>query len=524
MFNRLPINKVMKSIIVFYDDKNSLYKDEKSFDGKSAVELSALWAEKTGADKIVTLSDLNSVTELLEKMTEEAKKNQADYVIFSYNDCPLLNLELTNRLIDFHTKYFSEYTFADGYSKGLSPEIIHTGTLSILCELSKTTQSAEGQKPVSRECIYNLLKTDINSFEVETVLADEDYRLLRFNFNCQTKADYLSSLNLYKKMKEDSLTSLESSCEEINSLAVKTPEVLKTVPCYYNIQIADKCTGKCIYCPYPAFYKNKNGKEVFDASAVMSYDNACSLIEKIEKFSSQAVICLSLWGEAFENPDVFKIIEKIISYKGLSVFIETDGLLINDSICEKLKEITDKKYEHSNGWPQVMVAVSMDAFTDVTYKKIRGNEKSLNDAVLVVEKLNRILPGNVYPQFVRMNANEEELEGFFRYWKEKSNASGGEFIIQKYDDFVKLLPSEKPADLSPIERNVCWHLRRDMNILTNGDVVLCREYVLDKVIGNVFKDDLETIWKQMDKALISQLEGNIDKKCGDCDEYYTFNF
>ena len=113
-----------------------------------------------------------------------------------------------------------------------------------------------------------------------------------------------------------------------------------------------------------------------------------------------------------------------------------------------------------------------------------------------------------------MNENEEELEGFFRYWKEKTNASGGEFIIQKYDDFAKLLPSEKPADLSPIERNVCWHLRRDMNILTNGDVVLCREYVLDNVIGNVFKDDLETIWKQMDKALISQLEGKTDKKCG----------
>ena len=50
-----------------------------------------------------------------------------------------------------------------------------------------------------------------------------------------------------------------------------------------------------------------------------------------------------------------------------------------------------------------------------------------------VKKLEEALPGCVYPQFVRMNANEPELENFFRYWKEKSNASNGNFIIQKFN-------------------------------------------------------------------------------------------
>lgn len=514
----------MKSIIIFYDDEKSLYKNEKGFDGKSSIELSAEWAKKVGADKTVTLSKMNSVLELLEAMCKQAKDSSADYVIFAYNDFPFLNYELTNRLIDFHTKYHSEYTFVDGYSKGLAPELIHTGTLNILLELAKTTQTEEGQKKVSREAIYNLIKTDINSFEIETILADDDYRLLRFNFDCENKADYLSCVNLYKELCQKKLKVLEGNADEINKAAQNCASVLKTVPCYYNIQIADRCSGKCVYCPYPKQYKEKNKAEVFKAENFMSYEKASELIKKIADFSEEAVICLSLWGEAFNNPDVFNIIENILSYKGLSVFIETDGMLINDDVCSKLKASIQKKCEHVGKWAPVMLAVSMDAFSDAMYKKIRGAEGSLQDALNVVEKLNAVVPGNVYPQFVRMNENEEELEGFFRYWKEKSNASGGEFIIQKYDDFAGLLPSQKPADLSPIERNVCWHLRRDMNILTNGDVILCKEYVLDNVIGNVFTQSLKEIWEKTDSLLKEQIEGKINKKCGDCDEYYTFNF
>ena len=97
-------------------------------------------------------------------------------------------------------------------------------------------------------------------------------------------------------------------------------------------------------------------------------------------------------------------------------------------------------------------------------------------------------------------------------------------IIQKYDDFANLLNECKPADLSPVDRNICWHLRRDMTILSNGDVPLCYCSVLDDIVGNVFEQGIETVWKKMDKCLEEQIEQKYIDKCGSCDEYYTFNF
>ena len=138
--------------------------------------------------------------------------------------------------------------------------------------------------------------------------------------------------------------------------------------------------------------------------------------------------------------------------------------------------------------------------------------------------MNAVIPGCVYPQFVRMNSNESELELFFRYWNEKTSNSQGNLIIQKYNDFAGLLKTCKPADLSPLERNVCWHLRRDMTILSNGEVPLCSQFVLGGIIGNVFNDTLENIWKKYDSELNNHICGNYSEKCRKCDEYYTFNF
>ena len=86
-----------------------------------------------------------------------------------------------------------------------------------------------------------------------------------------------------------------------------------------------------------------------------------------------------------------------------------------------------------------------------------------------------------------------------------------------------LLPDEKPADLSPLERNSCWHLRRDMNILSDGSVPLCRTRVSEKA-GNVFEDSLDSIWKNISKEVEKHINSDYCSVCKGCDEYYTFNF
>ena len=530
----------MKSIVVFFDDNNVSRQNEAVFDGKSAVELSMAWA-KCVSDSVVTVK-AETVTGLLEKIKAACDEKGADYVIYSYNDLPFLNKSLTEELKQTHEKYSAEYTFADGYPYGFSPELIDKGTLGILCELSKTVQESEGKKPVCRESIFNLIKTDINSFEVETVLAPEDFRLFRFAFHCGKKENFIACERLFEAVKAGGTGKNDAAtmgaigdipAPGLSQIAAKNPGILKTVPGFYNIQIADNCRGTCIYCPYGACYKEKNGITPEKSDNVMKFEDFSALTDKIAQFSGEAVIGLSAWGEPFKHPEVLKMIEKVLSYKGLSVFLETDGLAVDETLCTALAELVKNAEERTNGWQKIMVAVSVDAFTAETYKKMHGisgnsgengGDNPFEKAVASIKLLSQALPGAVYPQFVRTNDNEEELESFFRYWNEKSNASGGNQIIQKYDDFAGLLPECKPADLSPIERNVCWHLRRDMTILSNGDIPFCKEYVLSGIIGNAFKEDLETIWKKTDSVLLEQMNNQYNGKCRNCDEYYTYNF
>ena len=180
----MPIKNLMKTIVIFYDE-DSKYAAEKAFKGKSAVELTSEWAESLNLASYTVKSP--TLSELLTDMKKLCEENQAETVLFSYNDLPYLNKELSQKILNSQIEYKSEYTFADGYPYGFAPEALNAGTIGILAELSKTTQKTLGDSPVSRDAIYNLIKTDINSFDVETIIAESDWRLLRLAFHCGKK-------------------------------------------------------------------------------------------------------------------------------------------------------------------------------------------------------------------------------------------------------------------------------------------------------------------------------------------------
>ena len=507
----MPIKKLMKTIVIFYDNDTS-YSREKAFGGKSAVELSAKWAEELGLPAFSIKAE--NLTQLLTNMKELCSKENAETALFSFIDLPFLDKKLSQKILDSHITYKAEYTFADGYPYGFAPEALNAGTIAILAELSKTSQASLGEQAVTRESIYNLIKTDINSFDVETIIADSDWRLLRLAFHCGKKDNFMQAKALFAAAPEDAF----GDVEKLSQIASKNPACLKTVPGFYNLQLADKFSFKSLYLP-----------DANPSSGLMPYDKADKLIEKIAAFSEKAVISLSAWGEPLNHPDFLKIVEKILSYDGLSVFVETDGLLVTEELCQKLAEITNGAKTRTNGWQKLMIAVTLDSITEATYQKLHKEspQGAFQKAVNAVALLQNALPGSVYPQFVRMNENEAELEAFYRYWNEKANPSAGNLIIQKYDDFAGLLPDCKPADLSPLDRDPCWHLRRDLTILSSGDAIQCRACIpccKEKTLGNAFTEELETIWQKNNELLEKHINKNYCEKCEKCDEWYTFNF
>jgi spiro-SPASM protein len=171
--------------------------------------------------------------------------------------------------------------------------------------------------------------------------------------------------------------------------------------------------------------------------------------------------------------------------------------------------------------------VSLDAAEAERYRELRG--PGFEEAAETAKALFALFPKSAYVQALRFQGAEDDIEAFYRNWKELA-PSPANIIIQKYDDFCGSLPKKQAADLSPVERQPCWHLARDMNVLIDGRVPRCREdlgVLADThapVLGNAFDEGLEAIWRRGGEPYREQASRQYSGLCAGCDEYYTFNF
>lgn len=527
----------MKTLVIFFADDSCRHIFDSSFGIKNAFDLALEWASSVkGVDSVPYVLSVNlpseslskfasyeekslihtkkltsdSVFSLLEGMAEVLETEKADNAIFSWADLPFLNLNITEEILKTHIDYKAEYTFADGYPYGFTPEVIDSGTVKILRELAKSNFKDEGEKKVSRTVLFDFLKNDINSFEVETCISDVDMSLLRLNFTAGSKLDFLSSLELYKAVCEENLCKID--VKKLCQKAEETSSLYKTVPAYYNIQLTSDVHFHPIYEP-----GNASGKSSMDEK------DFSSLLEKISDFSEEAVVCPSFFGEPLLHPKFLSFVEKVFSHPFLSLLVETDGILVSEELCQKIKEIATSS-RGKCGVNDVIWIVRLDSFSEGLYKELHSGFDGLGKAKEAVLLLEKYFPHAVFPQFVRMKDNESELESFWRFWSNKENGSGGEVLIQKYSSLCKVLPDRKSADLSPLERNPCYHLRRDMSIFADGSVPLCRETGRSIILGNVNESSLEEIFRKSDGEFKNHLGLSFCPECGKCDEYYTFNF
>lgn len=91
------------------------------------------------------------------------------------------------------------------------------------------------------------------------------------------------------------------------------------------------------------------------------------------------------------------------------------------------------------------------------------------------------------------------------------------------------------TDLSPLVRRPCWHLKRDVSVLLDGTVPLCRDCVRNEIVlGKLFDESgpndpgsvlarLEAAWAAGEAYHRLHIEGRHPEPCAGCDEYYTYN-
>ena len=83
-----------------------------------------------------------------------------------------------------HRRYLADYTFADGYPYGLTPEILTMDTVGRLRGMA-----SEGAP--DRETLFAVIQKDINSFDIETEISPIDMRMLRVSLSADIERNFL---------------------------------------------------------------------------------------------------------------------------------------------------------------------------------------------------------------------------------------------------------------------------------------------------------------------------------------------
>ena len=451
------------------------------------VVLLSLPLETSAGMRTVT-RDSWTQSDLLAQVVEAAAGFED--VFYFYADCPLLDIELARRMHENHRRYWADYTYADGYPYGLSTEILTRETAGRL----KAAASASAPE---RDTMFSLISKDINAYDIETEISPVDQRLLRVSLSADSQRNFLQLQRVVATGARDAA----SVCDALQH----NPEILRTLPAYFNIQVVERCPHACSYCPYPVFAGDVVGK-----TGVMPPQRFSELAARIGAFSGDAVISISLWGEPALHPSIYDLIGAVLESPSLRLVVETSGVGWDPSLFARIKD----GFQRQPTW-----IVSLDATKEDLYTRLRG--KGFAEALRSAETLLSLFPTSTWVQAVRMKENEDDLEVFYKSWKARTE----NVIIQKYDPVGGMLADRRVADLSPLKRFPCWHLKRDLSILLDGTVPRCREDVrVTAPLGNAFTEELSAIWERGQSVYRSHIAEQYPGICAACDEYYTYNF
>jgi spiro-SPASM protein len=444
-----------------------------------------------------------------------------DISFFAFADCPFLDPDITASLAQKHSSYAAEYSYADGWPYGLAPELLSAGTAGIL---AKILGGDDG--PVTRDILFSVIQKDINNFDIEAEISPVDLRCHRLSF-C---ADSRRNLLLMKRFISEAGNSIPAA-SDTEKIIAEHPEILRTLPNYFPVQVYGACPQSCALCPYPTLTNVTERRDFMDSNKFEI------LLDKIINFCGDAVISLSMWGEISLHPEKLKLIEMVIKRPELALVIETSGLGWKNDELEHCASLAENCGKRKNPLNAVSWIVSLDSIDSGSYAKIRRT--GFAEAQECAKKLLSLFGKNCYVQAIRVKGGEDDTEKFYRYWKENAPYHEDNIIIQKFDDFCGALKKKQASDISPLIRRPCWHIMRDMPVLIDGTVPLCREelpvlkgylngnngnYGETSILGNVFTGDIEQIWERGNSFYRRHCEKEYGAACAKCDEYYTYNF
>lgn len=402
-------------------------------------------------------------------------------------DAPFMDLSIINEMMDLHLAYLAEFTYSENLPAGLSCEIVSKELVDAIPVFDQKTL------PLSQ-----VIKSNINNFDIEIYYRDPDIRDKRLSFLSSRKRDARIMENIYRA------GNAVPPYEKLKEIIERNPEVLYVGPSYLEIELTGECDCDCLFC-YRKTLTKTNG--VMDVSL---YER---ILGQMRSFSLPYTVCFGGSGEPLMHPHFYEILvmtqnEPLVE----SIIIETNGIYCDTNYCTAIAEKATK----------ARTIVNMNGMNRETYEQLHGIDR-FELVQRNIDALRNAAEDRLHIQIMKINETEPHLDAFYDYWEQKKVP----IILQKQNTFLGRIQDRRYSDLSPLDRIPCWHLQRDLYITADGTITFCKQDV-DAVYacGNIKDASLVEIWKRRKQAFIQEYVKDYPAQpdCKSCDEWYTFNF
>ncbi|MBN2039026.1 MAG: spiro-SPASM protein [Spirochaetes bacterium] len=415
-------------------------------------------------------------------------KSTADHIVKILCDSPFIDIKIISEMIDVHTKYLAEFTYSENLPQGFSCEIISKELINAIPE------QAEKTLPLAQ-----VIRSNINKFDVELFYKAPDIRNKRLAFRSGNPREIRIMENIVD------IAGRIPRYSEVKEIIDKNPGVLYLCPSYLEIELTGSCMLDCLFC-----YRNTLQRKRPD----MGIDLFKKILKDMETFKLPYSVCFGGSGEPLMHKNFYEFLELARNDKVQNIVIETNGILADTNF---------KNYIVNNNDERIRIVFNINGLDSETYSAIHN--KDYFDIVfknIISIKENITTDNNIYIQIMKINETEAFLDRFYDFWEKYKIP----IILQKQNTYLGKIQDRNYSDLTPLERTPCWHLQRDLNVLSDGTVTFCKQDVNgDYARGNLNNESIEELFTGSKDKFLNDYRQSYETSpdCQSCNEWYTFN-
>lgn len=281
----------------------------------------------------------------------------------------------------------------------------------------------------------------------------------------------------------------------------------KTFPPMVIVDITNACNLSCIHCAHPVIRKTPDYEPKFMDLKVFK-----KIVDEVSNYNI-LLMRIASDGESLLHPQFFEMMTMAKDAGIKCINLTTNGMLLTEDNARKAIECGLD-----------IIDISIDAFTEETYRKIRigGDFKRVKKNVLSLIKIRdeKKSPAKIFVSLIRQSLNEKEGNRFVEYWKPKVDF----VMVRNLCNEVGLVEITKDNEQVLPERYPCPQFWKRITINHNGDIRYCVEDWRNRtVIANIKDCSIRDIWQgpEYEKLRELHLKGEYEmiQLCSECRDW-----